>query len=99
MKQLLIIILIVLGYLFIKRWLRDKLSEARDTAGSRAGAHKGGATRNTPDTAEDMVQDPNCRTFVPVSRALTYRHDGRTLHFCSEDCANEYARKLKSGEI
>jgi len=98
MRQLLIIILVVLAYLFIKRWLRNTLAGGNDAGVKRPGTHND-THRNSPANAEDMVQDPNCGTFVPVSRALTYRHEGRTLHFCSEDCANEYARKLKSGEI
>jgi len=98
MRQLLIIILIVVAYLYIKKWLRHTMTGHADAAGRRPGTHNGTA-RKSPDTAEDMVQDPNCGAFVPVSRALTYRHEGRALHFCSEDCANEYARKMKSGEI
>ena len=42
--------------------------------------------RRPSRTAEDLVRDPVCRTYVPRSRALTAVVEGRTEHFCSETC-------------
>jgi len=100
MKQLIILAIIVAVYLFIRKLIRDVLSAghgASSSTGASGGSRAG--RRSHRDEGEEMVQDPNCNAFVPVSRSLTVNHEGQTLHFCSEDCAREYARKLKSGEI
>lgn len=39
---------------------------------------------------EDMVQDPQCGTYVPVSLALKKTIDGRPFFFCSEECRKAY---------
>ena len=44
----------------------------------------------------DMVQDPQCRTYIVKDRAVARRISGSTLHFCSTTCADEYARRLRS---
>ncbi len=41
----------------------------------------------------EMVQDPNCETYVPVTEAVTATIAGREHFFCSEQCANEYRNK------
>lgn len=46
----------------------------------------GRAGRPTPRTAEDLVRDPVCNTYVPRSRALAAVVEGRPEHFCSEAC-------------
>ncbi len=45
---------------------------------------------------EDMVQDPQCRTYVLKDRAVKRRIGGMTAYFCSSDCADEYARGRRS---
>jgi len=42
---------------------------------------------------EDMVQDPECRTYIPKGRAITRRIGGKLISFCSEACAKQYADK------
>jgi hypothetical protein len=37
-------------------------------------------------SAEDLVRDRVCNTFVPRSRALTARVAGQEEHFCSAAC-------------
>jgi len=39
-----------------------------------------------PRVIEDLVRDPVCNTFVPRSRALAARVDGRETLFCSAAC-------------
>ncbi len=41
----------------------------------------------------EMVQDPNCETYIPVNEAITATIAGREHFFCSEQCANEYRNK------
>jgi YHS domain-containing protein len=42
---------------------------------------------------EEMVLDPECRTYVVKERALTRRLRGEVHSFCSEACAERYAQK------
>ena len=42
---------------------------------------------------EEMVLDPECRTYVIKGRALTRRFQGKVHSFCSEACAQRYEEK------
>jgi YHS domain-containing protein len=41
-------------------------------------------------SGEEMVQDPHCGTYVPISLAVEKRIDGRKVYFCSEECRDAY---------
>jgi YHS domain-containing protein len=41
-------------------------------------------------TGEEMVQDPHCGTYVPLSLGLKKVIDGRSYYFCSEDCRSSF---------
>ncbi len=45
---------------------------------------------------EEMVQDPECRTYVVKSRAVTRRINGKLCSFCSEACAQQYEVKRRT---
>ncbi len=42
---------------------------------------------------EDLVEDPQCHTYVPVSEAFRVKVDGKTLYFCSEECYRKFREK------
>jgi uncharacterized membrane protein YraQ (UPF0718 family) len=44
-------------------------------------------------TARRGATDPVCGMKVDRARAVTARHDGRTVYFCSEHCRHEYAAR------
>jgi len=44
---------------------------------------------------EDMVLDPQCKTYVPKGRAVARRVRGNVSYFCSETCAAEYEAARK----
>lgn len=44
---------------------------------------------------EEMVLDPECRTYVLKGRAITRRIDGQLHSFCSEACAKQYEEKKR----
>ena len=46
--------------------------------------------RPTAIEDEDMVQDPYCHTYVPLSSAYKAAVDGKTLYFCSKECFEKY---------
>jgi YHS domain-containing protein len=39
---------------------------------------------------EDLVEDPYCHIYVPMSQAHKATIDGQVLYFCSEMCSEKY---------
>ena len=48
-----------------------------------------------PSITEDLVEDPCCHTFLPLSQAYRVAIDGKTVYFCSEACYENF-RKNRS---
>jgi YHS domain-containing protein len=46
----------------------------------------------TPADSEELVEDPLCHTYVPVSQAIRTEIDGKTLYFCSRKCLEQYGK-------
>lgn len=42
---------------------------------------------------EELVEDPVCGTFVPISSATTLSESGRTVFFCSRECLEKYRKE------
>jgi len=55
----------------------------------------GPAKKNLPAAGEDLVEDPLCHTYVPVSHACRASIGGKTLYFCSQKCLETYAEKRR----
>ncbi len=51
--------------------------------------------RNEPQRSidEDLVEDPYCHRYIPLSQAHKVTKDGKTLYFCSEACRDKYDRE------
>ncbi len=45
---------------------------------------------------EDMVKDPYCNTYIPLSEAYKVSVNGETLYFCSKECFEKYKTKRKN---
>lgn len=41
---------------------------------------------------EEMVLDPQCRTYIVKDRSVARRINGATVYFCSAECADKYER-------
>ena len=39
-----------------------------------------------------LVEDPICHTYVPEGQAITIRHQGAIVHFCSPKCRDQFVR-------
>jgi len=52
--------------------------------------HPRGATRIK---GEELVKDPYCGTYVPVSSAHKTTLNGKTLYFCSRECLEKYMKE------
>jgi hypothetical protein len=78
MRGLLLFIAVIVLYYVIKTVVRSALMSYRQEEPRRQ--LKG----------EDMVLDPQCRTYVVKDRAVTRRIGGSVHSFCSETCAQRY---------
>jgi len=45
---------------------------------------------------DEMVLDPECRTYVVKDRAVTRHIQGALFHFCSDACAGRYEDKHRT---
>jgi uncharacterized protein len=84
-RPLLLVVLFFVLYHAVRTLIRSALSayEADERPRERSQGQLPG---------EEMVQDPNCRTYVVKERAVSRRIDGATAYFCSAACADEYVR-------
>lgn len=82
MFQLLVLAAVII---ILSRWLRR--------AGGPPRRGRPEARPPAPGPVEEMVQDPACGTWVPLSQALTARRNGETLHFCSAECRDKYLKE------
>jgi YHS domain-containing protein len=44
-------------------------------------------------TGEELVEDPQCHTYVPVTQAFRTERDGKILYFCSQKCLEQYEKR------
>jgi YHS domain-containing protein len=79
-----ILILLLLGYL-LYRVVRRYLT------GGQTVRQQGG----NEGSIDEMVQDPVCKTYVPLREAEKRVFGGETYYFCSTDCADEFEKQLK----
>jgi YHS domain-containing protein len=42
---------------------------------------------------EDLVEDPACHTYIPLSQAYRKEMSGSTYYFCSKRCCEKYELK------
>lgn len=81
MRAILFLLLLMVVYQAVKVVFR-----------SAGDAYRRDDDRSSRIPGEEMVQDPQCRTFVVKGRAVARRIGGRTTYFCSESCADAYER-------
>jgi len=52
--------------------------------------------KQSPTDGEDMVKDPYCGMYVPISGAFKVSIDGKTVYFCSEECCEKYEKEKRN---
>jgi YHS domain-containing protein len=82
MRGLLIFISFVVLYYVLKTIVLSALKEYHDD----------GARKRIQ--GEEMVLDPECKTYVIKDRAVTRRIGGAVRSFCSEACARRYEDRM-----
>jgi YHS domain-containing protein len=45
---------------------------------------------SSSNSAEDLVEDPSCHTYIPISQTYKKEILGATYYFCSEQCYEKY---------
>jgi YHS domain-containing protein len=56
------------------------------------GGKHGPAKIPKPAASEELVEDPYCNAYVPISQAFRMEIDGKTLYFCSQKCLDQYGK-------
>ena len=46
--------------------------------------------KSKPAVEEDLVEDPACHTYIPVSQAYQKEIAGKNFYFCSKECRDGY---------
>ncbi len=55
----------------------------------------GGQAPPRREEVDDMIQDPQCGTYVPSREAVRRRVRGEDVYFCSEECASKYLKEKR----
>lgn len=79
-KLLMLILLCFVGYSMIQGLIRPKDPGGKKMPGNRS------------RDGEQMVEDPQCGTFLPLSEAFHAHINGKEQHFCSKKCRKEYKK-------
>jgi YHS domain-containing protein len=79
LRLIISVVVIYLLYKLVKGWLAFRSSPKTDL----------------PAAGEDLVEDPLCHTYVPVSNALKSEFAGKTVYFCSRKCLELYKEQRK----
>ena len=92
MKTIFILLVLYIGYVIIKGLIAKGAFRPDRTVGvegqgpSSPGARGGGRE----EEGEEMVQDPVCSSYVPISSAETVDTPQGKLYFCSVQCRDKY---------
>lgn len=46
--------------------------------------------KTTAASGEELVEDPCCHTYIPISQAYRKEIAGRGHYFCSKECSEKY---------
>jgi uncharacterized protein len=80
-RAIFIFILLMVIYQAVKTVFRSAIAAYHD-----------GEDRPPRIPGEEMVRDPQCRTYVVKGRAVSRSIGGQTTYFCSDACADDYVR-------
>jgi YHS domain-containing protein len=50
-------------------------------------------SKSTADRGEELVEDPVCHTYIPLSQAYKKEISGKDYYFCSKQCSDKFTRK------
>jgi YHS domain-containing protein len=77
-RFLIFFILFYIVYKIIKSIRREKPFVVQNNNKSNAGV------------GEELVEDPYCHTYIPISQACKKEIAGKEHYFCSKECSEKY---------
>jgi len=81
-----LILLAAIIYILLQ-WLRP----------GKASSPKPRSHADTRGPIEEMVQDPVCGMWVPISQALSLPGEKETRYFCSAECRDKFLNERTNG--
>lgn len=63
---------------------------SRSAKSVKPGTNGNSQSRSRSTGGEDLMEDPVCHTYVPVSQAFKKEISGKDYYFCSEKCRDKY---------
>lgn len=78
-RVLVFLILIILLYRIIKSMRQNKMARGNSSQ-----------VVSSPASGEDLVEDPACHTYIPISQAYRKEISGRPYYFCGKQCYEKY---------
>ncbi|MBU2055691.1 MAG: hypothetical protein KKC25_12100 [Proteobacteria bacterium] len=82
-RLLITIVVIYFLYKLLRKWFFE--------AGKKSAAEG----PKKPAIDEDLIEDPFCHTYVPMSDACRASIDGKTVYFCSQKCLERYIKEKR----
>ncbi len=93
MRAVFILLVLYLVYLVIKGLMFKGLLDVARKSGVEAEQGSSPAHEGQGEKGEEMVQDPVCSSYVPISSAVSVPAPEGRLYFCSEECRDKFAAK------
>ena len=59
---------------------------------------RAGSDRTRGAVTGQMIKDPQCGMYVATDLAITTRVKGKTLHFCSKECRDNFINERKRSD-
>jgi YHS domain-containing protein len=85
MGRLLIFAIIIWIAYFVAKSIWKSLTSASDSE-----------TRTREPAADtDLIRDPQCGAYFMKSKGVKGIVEGRVIHFCSEECYDNYLKRLR----
>lgn len=75
-----ICVLVYFAYRIVKKIFFSPIKSTRELPKRQAPAQKG----------EELVQDPYCHVYIPISHAYKASIEGQEFYFCSKKCCEQY---------
>jgi len=79
-----LIITAILIYILYKLLFSEKKDQVRERK-----------KKDENQVVGEMVQDPECKVYIPIDQAYERIIDGKKFYFCSKECADLYEEKRK----
>ncbi len=93
MKAVFILLVFYLVYFVIKGLMFKGLLDVAREKGAEAQQDSRPTHEGQGEKGEEMVQDPVCSSYVPISSAVSVSAPEGRLYFCSEECRDKFVAK------